>query len=1212
MASEESSGNNSLKPSPSDNVIELQGKKLLKKSTSAPMVLIPSVVMETITDEESDSEDGISISVPSESELSTTSVSREDGRDDTSQESSTSSEQTDLTHEWDTIMNLWKGIEKDVEKHNKKHPTRPCRSTSTTTSPALPPPPPEVERSISMPTATSGLDQLQRLVIIMEQLSDLKQENYELKKHSDYLEGMKDLQEMRNQCLAMHCQCDAAQRFLFPPSIDFVFGDDDDDEDVADELDDGSESKNISDMLNTADLDANRKRSRSLDVNENAADVFAKEFRRVKSLSRWEKVKEKFSYSKNGSVKRKKRLSSRRSEPNMCVFNEPEVIPMPKMQTEGGDINETKSIDSGACFDPEDQCPKRKRVALASHHVDISESDKTFLEIKSAKWLEVDDFPLDRDCDSPSSCSSVELDVKSDDEIKEALKKDFSQLNSNANAANNGDLTLNRSTSLPEGDSVERSPALARSHESEKEKGKTLTLGKMKDIILRKESGKRKSGKKTHGEQEHSSKEKIEKTVDVSMTTATASSEAMNDEDGEISFISPKLDRKGQLKETSPSFNKKLKGWDKVKQALVRKDLTMSGKSRTHALDDSILLALKDENLDVSTLLGGVSEEWTRKMQEWETKKKNKASGMTGSPGTKRRVIRARSSSPTSLSTAMTGWLMPSATIDVDAVQANLSDQFRKKLTEWEKKKNRLSVPITPAPLDRLRTFSSSDCASADMSDVVDELQKNMTDKFSKKWEEWEKKKQKGTVIPKLERKLTTKTKKDKTKVESKEKPKEGKESSEIKAEPIYSTETVTVFKTKDGNLVYEGVSQEFERKLKAWEKMKSVSITSSEELDRTEHWVAASNSCSPQQPRLSTDKISPSFRSRTESDDSDNTQGSSVFAFTHLTPVIIEPASSSSSVTPDTQEYDYHCSADRIEDEFMMSNLPSHSTPLPLSESDNSFSLSDSPSKSLQDSGVQTVMHYGSPKKYQDQSVVVDILSEEQFNKLSVRNAMLSREIAEKNSDLQKLQTEFARCQQELECMVSTHKKQLDNYRKVAMTTGQFSEVKPNDSELKQSLQDLQTQMNDLKAYGSRVRQEKSSLEKTMIDKHLKYDVLVSRLQSEILNLRQSNLNLASSGSQQDIPTKESATSLPNTQDIISQLQQKLQNVQSALLKKDQFISNVEWNLLDKEANIALLNSHIERQALELNFIRKLKQHGALRRVQSFGGRDKAFVSSF
>ncbi|XP_070544915.1 microtubule-associated protein futsch-like isoform X1 [Ptychodera flava] len=1255
----------------------------MRKIRSCPGEMADPDAVSIETDEDSDSEGGISITVASESELST-SLGKDDTSRDFTMASGTSSEQIDIDDDWEAITHIWQDIENDKKRYEAatlRHTLKHSVSAPQQVQHRLPRP----ERFLSLP-GTSGVEQLERLVKLMEELSELKKQNLELKKHSDYLEAMKNLQEMKNECLAMHCNCSAAQKFLKPGSLSFdadlVFEENslesesmttgvDDNDAVEEKHQHVSRQERKSRRAFNKNFEAQRKRSRSVEIGPGAADALVKEMHK-RSMSRWEKVKEKFSGSKHVSVKRKKtQMTTRKSEPTMQNANsmdEQEVV------TRTEDVTETKSVDSGAYFENEETHRRRKRFISSSRQSDMSENEETFYEAKNSNWLEVESFIAKSRKDSDLSTSSSDLDQTFVDDSRAAR----GEINTEASLTTNRrrrrsspgtsdqkqDPQLNRSSSLQERGLPEEM-YMAHGHDGHEAKGKSLTLGKMKDIILRKESGKRKN-KKLFFEQEYNHEQykdasypgndDAKRQDEGVVTTPTSASFSPTSsfkrkhkkhtaddlpvqEERELPFLSPKATRKSfRTKDLASAAHKKVKGWDKVKQALVKKDGSSHGdKSKAKAMDDSILAALKGENVDVTTLLGGVSEEFTRKMEEWETRKQKKSSG--SSPGSKRKA-RVGSNSPTSanegapFSAGITiDWSSPVLSQeDYEAVQANLSDKFRKKLAEWEKKQSKLSAPC-PSPLERLKSVSNETTSPMEMSPqmyTMEELQKNVSDKFSKKLEEWEKKKQRGlSVKEKREKQKNDKDSEEKrTKSESVEKSMTS--SSRIE---IYSTENVTVFKTKEGKLEYEGVSEEFEKKLAQWEKKKHLNVPPPGDMEAKAHRVDTggdSNETAPSHvplPRKFSDgaistgsnrlDLSPRSRARsvTGSLDSDDTDVSSVFQYSPVTPVIIEPEDTEEILAGlDSPENRFENMMDRL----TSGNRPSHSTPLSSNEVEKIVTVvqEDLPHEVLQE---RNVVEEVEPKSLRDESVFVDILSEGQYRALEERNKQLSINLKQRNSNLDQLKSELEKCQQELNMMNLQHHKQLDNYRKV-ITSGDFTNnTPPQPQTLDTSLQYLQEQIEQLESYGQRTRQDKSTLETSVMDQRLKYEKTIAKLQAEVTNLRHINLQLVSEYSKQDRVLQgdevalllKNAEEMQKAQDTMAVLQTKVRNFQLALLHKDKFISDMEWNLLDREAYIAMLQSEVDKQAAELSYFKTMRDSGVLRRVKSFGSREKTYLNS-
>ncbi|XP_064609277.1 uncharacterized protein LOC135473334 isoform X2 [Liolophura sinensis] len=92
-------------------------------------------------------------------------------------------------------------------------------------------------------------------------------------------------------------------------------------------------------------------------------------------------------------------------------------------------------------------------------------------------------------------------------------------------------------------------------------------------------------------------------------------------------------------------------------------------------------------SLDVSQLMGAMTDEYVKKMQEWEEMKSKKPAGSRGSLSpAKSKEQRSKEGTPEG---AVTPVEPPWHSINVDEIQRSLTESFHRKLQEWEKMKYR-------------------------------------------------------------------------------------------------------------------------------------------------------------------------------------------------------------------------------------------------------------------------------------------------------------------------------------------------------------------------------------------------------------------------------------------------------------------------------------------------------------------------------------------
>ncbi|XP_071828909.1 uncharacterized protein [Apostichopus japonicus] len=275
--------------------------------------------------------------------------------------------------EWGSIADILKSI----ENTNRRPRTSPQAVAKRM--------PPLTENIQTTPTAGErgqGMQQLDHLLRLMEQMCALRRQNNKLREHAQYLTAIKTLQDIRNEQLLHDCSCEvhrnASDHSSSSSPMDHNLGNIEsfsepeshagDDEMENKYRSNRSEKRTGRTITREPKGRSVKKRSKSLDpFGEEAEEEMVKERGRPGIFSKFEKMKEKLT-SRRGSVKRRSGVKGLDEE-------------VKKYDSELGvptDGIETKSEDSGFYQNLGDETtvlPIPQRIELPSHRGEEEFSD---------------------------------------------------------------------------------------------------------------------------------------------------------------------------------------------------------------------------------------------------------------------------------------------------------------------------------------------------------------------------------------------------------------------------------------------------------------------------------------------------------------------------------------------------------------------------------------------------------------------------------------------------------------------------------------------------------------------------------------------------------------------------------------------------------------------------------------------------------------------
>ncbi|XP_052240409.1 uncharacterized protein LOC127851019 isoform X3 [Dreissena polymorpha] len=604
-------------------------------------------------------------------------------------------------------------------------------------------------------------------------------------------------------------------------------------------------------------------------------------------------------------------------------------------------------------------------------------------------------------------------------------------------------------------------------------------------------------------------------------------------------------------------------------------------------------------SVDVSALLGGVSDEFTRKLQEWEELK------------VKRMSRQFKDHSPE----AAEGMSYESA--------GGVSPEFLKKLEEWERikpirdsatseKKRDSQIEQeheTDSSDEETESVTTSPSESARQSTVSD-MQRRLTDSFSRKMEEWERQKYRrnpstpGEIkdMPQKtsfkERQKSKKTKEEKEKEKymklrereilrvEREEQKLEKEKMRIEKERLRALEREAKIEKMKGRLSQPDmeskfknpvlgplteykVTADFARKLHEWEVLKGMDSSTAMYLEAQKRSLQFSLEYHNAHNILNNKGETTQESSATDAEESQMRKTSSESEDMFL---MDEPDGASQKVKgqkpPPLALIPYYGS-------------PEPSPGAPVSED-----------SSLDDQSTETM----------------ESMTQHNIASLEKANKRLLEDLRQREIEYMELQNEVTDLNNKLINFRNEHVLELDLYKKQLIESQGGSDVSFDTKHMSQTLTHLEDKIGEIKKFGEQLAM---SMEGAAVGKFQTVEGeesinnrLVDLLDKMRLLLQQATL---SGDTLEEVSKKSSA--LHHFEKLYSQamqLQMQMNNLRLSQLERNKEIMNMKRHLLLQEANNLLLQADVTRREAELLYYKEYSQkRQPIKRWNTYSGKE-------
>ncbi|XP_022098946.1 serine/arginine repetitive matrix protein 2-like isoform X2 [Acanthaster planci] len=1082
-----------------------------------------------------------------------------------------------------------------------------------------------------------GLQQLDHLVRMMEQMCNLQKQNLRLREQAEYLNAIKDLQELRNESLMQNCKCEAQRRSSdIGRTPDETFSEPEstvgDEMDTKRDLSPTREKRASRSIKRETKTKGAKTRSRSLDpYRKDTTEPGEKDSDRDRErergrpgiFSKFERMKEKLT-TRRGSVKKhntNKRADERQDEDLKANAFRPDPSSNEhfNLQMDG---TETKSEDSGIYHVGPDEIvhlPRLTAEILPKSADDLSDSEDVF-EALQPSWNQTNNFSMEArkgsdfstgsssedylelkpkrtaaqlPQDEPVTTSSPEQQRRRGDSEERAVK-------SSDEKEENGQrkMRFRRSASLQDNTSLNSDD------EFDKPAKTSWEVKEAPAVLQRTDSGQKLLQHSPSNDFEFSDASLDMQTGQDSASTSSLESKAAQkrkyfrkshhvDEP-----TSPTTEQRFKAvafemrsPKSSPPEKKRHKvGWEKVKHAVTRKHIGDISKTKgTISMDESILRSSEEPSSPTDSSppedASGGGKTGRAEVKKGDPKRDKER-------GTPPQTTSTEAQSPLAL---------------YESLQANLSEDFAKKMEKWDKKKQRHAM-AGASPLEKAKQSSLDSCSSEagtlPTSDLEAELQRGLTEDFYKKLAEWDKLKLQqrggaggggivGPNSPKAEAKQKQKGAKEgkkaakSAKITSKEKDRDKHKTKDVQqrskspdasttrkisppSEAIYSTENITVFAKQGGKLKLEGATKEFSKKYKEWEK-KEKKKKNFPPLRPEDIATPVFDQAQALTGNFREDATPPTPASPTMITEPTSPESGDLYVIAHATPVIVEP--------------DFDSGDPRLaragEPIFRTQSAPPASTA--ASQSLDAAPRGERPSSQRVPSVEEDVFTLG--------ACASPPIPQERVNRLEQRNSFLAEQLKMEDVNLQAVQEEIVNMDEQI-AEISGEKPEDHTQRRVS-TCSSIGE-----SALEAELSDIKMQIALLEENLKKRPRHKGH--------HRTEELDGVKGQDSAGSLPEVDGKCGISTEAADF-TQYPPPAVEAEKTILEEPPSGPVETSTKADGNSNLAEALEKSLQEREAIIKLLQARVERQAQEINYLKNgVDAANQFRRAKSFTARDK------
>ncbi|KAK3091710.1 hypothetical protein FSP39_022073 [Pinctada imbricata] len=593
--------------------------------------------------------------------------------------------------------------------------------------------------------------------------------------------------------------------------------------------------------------------------------------------------------------------------------------------------------------------------------------------------------------------------------------------------------------------------------------------------------------------------------------------------------------------------------------------------SRSEGRTAATMLSQLGGSIDVSALMGGMSDEFSRKWKQWEE------------------LQTKRLSSPQKADSSEYSESIPTDSI------GTVSPEFQKKMEEWERSKSIKVKPLDEPPSKDSREGSPEGFTTPpdgqNQPINIEEIQKKLTDSFSRKMEEWEKRKYRREGSPAMDRKdsssklISRKDDRQKSKRSKEEKDRE-------KLEKQRERELQRV-EREQHKLEKEKLRLEKER-LKALEREARLEKMKG----RLSQPDMESKFKNPILSPLAEYKMTSTFAKKLHEWEARRGQSSSVSMATYL-----------ETQQRSLEAGDFSPPKGKIEFSLEDPSPPGPSTGTKLAKGQKPPPLTLMPCTDSPEEVSPGARSRSSLDSFgEDTSVTMESMTEANISRLEKANARLLEELNEKETEYASLQVEVEDLTNKLNKARIQHSKDMERYKRECLTGGTIPPSSP--VSMGSELTDLEDKIQDLKYIGENLAESMESAAVCKMQSVEGEDSVNTQLMELLEKMRVMLLRASQS---EEIYQKSSALhSFEKLYSQAMQLQVQLSNLRLSQIERNKEIMSMKRQLLLQEANNLLLQADITRRETELiRYKHYAKGTSAIKRWNTYGGMEGRVVES-
>ncbi|XP_063444272.1 uncharacterized protein LOC134724881 isoform X4 [Mytilus trossulus] len=240
--------------------------------------------------------------------------------------------------------------------------------------------------------------------------------------------------------------------------------------------------------------------------------------------------------------------------------------------------------------------------------------------------------------------------------------------------------------------------------------------------------------------------------------------------------------------------------------------------------------------------------------------------------------------------------------------------------------------------------------------------------------------------------------------------------------------------------------------------------------------------------------------------------------------------------------------------------------------------------------------------------SITMESMTENNIKSLEAANVSLVEELHAKELEYEALQEEVQDLNEKVNSARVQHSKEIDQYKKEILAGGTTAQVPKLTQEMSSKLAELESKIHELQSFGDNLAQKMESAAMCKWQSIEGEEKVTTRLVELLEKMR---LMLYKASQTEELTQKSSALyTFEKLYSQAMQLQVQLTNLRLSQLERNKEIVSMKRQLLLQEANNLLLQADIARRETELNWHKQHARKGApIKRWNTYGGMESRVV---